>query len=225
MSYKEERKMLKAVIFDMDGLMVDTEIISYLCYKKIIESYGYTFSKEEYIERYPGKTLVHSLNYIKDYYHIDFDVNEKILEFRRYDYELIDQGVQLKKGLITLLKYLKTQHYKTIIATSSTKERAMKMLSQFDILRYFDDMICGNEVTQGKPSPEIFLKACEKINVLPEEALVLEDSEAGIEAAYNGNIDVICIPDLKMPNDYHILMCNKVLSSLEEVIEYIPQRA
>ena len=70
--------MLKAIIFDMDGLMVDTEIISFQCYKDIIESYGFNFTKKEYIEDYPGKSVISSMNFIKNKYNIDFDTDEKI---------------------------------------------------------------------------------------------------------------------------------------------------
>ena len=74
---------------------------------------------------------------------------------------------------------------------------------------------------KGKPDPDIFLKACNKLSVKPEECLVLEDSEAGIQAAYSANIPVICIPDMKVPNQDYLDMTKIVLGSLEEVIYYL----
>ncbi|MCD8027761.1 MAG: HAD family hydrolase, partial [Erysipelotrichaceae bacterium] len=85
-------------------------------------------------------------------------------------------------------------------------------------LSYFDTTICGSEAAHSKPEPDIFLKACEKLHVLPSEALVLEDSEAGIEAAYRAHIKVICIPDMKYPTDEYVNKAFKVLDSLDEVI-------
>lgn len=99
--------MLKAIIFDMDGLMVDTEIISFQCYKDIIESYGFNFTKKEYIEDYPGKSVISSMNFIKNKYNIDFDTDEKINQFKILEEQyLLKNSVELKKGLIQLLKYL-----------------------------------------------------------------------------------------------------------------------
>ena len=94
-------------------------------------------------------------------------------------------------------------------------------MRQHNIVEYFDEFVFGNEVKKGKPNPDIFLKACDKISVNPEECLVLEDSESGIHAAYSANIPVICIPDMKVPNQYYLNMTKAVLSSLEEVIYYL----
>ena len=83
------------------------------------------------------------------------------------------------------------------------------------------DSICGDEVTHGKPHPEVFLRACEKLGVNPSDAIVLEDSEAGIQAAYSGNIDVICIPDMKYPEQEFEKMTTKILDSLDQVIDFL----
>lgn len=82
-------------------------------------------------------------------------------------------------------------------------------------------MICGDEVTCGKPHPEIFLTACEKLGITPQEALVLEDSEAGITAAHAGNIDVICVPDMKYPDEEFANKTVKIVESLLEVIDHL----
>ena len=82
-------------------------------------------------------------------------------------------------------------------------------------------MICGSDVSRGKPFPDIFLKACERLNVLPSEAIVLEDSEAGIQAAHNTHISVICIPDMKYPDEDYANKTTCILDSLHQVIDYI----
>ena len=97
----------------------------------------------------------------------------------------------------------------------------MTILKQHNIIGYFDEFVFGNEVEKGKPNPDIFLKACEKLSEKPEECLVLEDSEAGIQSACSANIPVICIPDMKVPNQHYLNMAKEVLSSLEEVIYYL----
>lgn len=218
--------MLKGIIFDMDGLMVDTEPMSFVCYKEIIESYGYTFHLDEYVKTYPGKSLLTSFNYMKEHYHIDFDIEEKIELFKALEIKYMkENGIELKKGLVDLLKYLKEHHYKTIIATSSIEERAYRILERHDILKYFDTVVYGSEVSRGKPFPDIFLKACEKLDIKPDEALVLEDSEAGIQAAYDANIPVICIPDMKFPQELYVIKTTAILSSLDQVIDYIEKKS
>lgn len=107
------------------------------------------------------------------------------------------------------------------MATSSTRKRVDHILGLADIIKYFDDSICGDEVTHGKPHPEVFLRACEKLGVNPSDAIVLEDSEAGIQAAYSGNIDVICIPDMKYPEQEFEKMTTKILDSLDQVIDFL----
>lgn len=214
--------MIKAIIFDMDGLLIDSEMISYKCYRDFLKEYDLSFTLDDYIKNFPGKTLIKSLNFIKEHYHLDFDIDEGVNKFRYYeDLYVKKEGVPLKKGAIKILEYLKQHQYKIILATSSRKERAFDLLSQLQVMSYFDDFVFGSEVKHSKPAPDIFLKACEKLKVLPNEALVLEDSEAGIDSAYQAHIPVICIPDLKEPNEIHKERTTCLLSSLDQVIEYI----
>ena len=93
-------------------------------------------------------------------------------------------------------------------------------MRQHNIVEYFDEFVFGNEVKKGKPNPDIFLKACDKISVNPEECLVLEDSEAGIQASYDANIKVICIPDMKYPEKQYEEKTFKILKDLTEVTAY-----
>ncbi|MFQ9372576.1 MAG: HAD family hydrolase [Faecalibacillus intestinalis] len=90
-------------------------------------------------------------------------------------------------------------------------------------MKYFNGIVCGSEVEHGKPAPDIFLKACDKLNVEPEEALVLEDSEAGIQAASEAKISVICIPDMKFPQEKY-LKVEHVYDSLEDVVSYLEMK-
>ena len=112
-------------------------------------------------------------------------------------------------------------HYKTIVATSSNRDRVDKILAQAKITEFFDDSICGDEVTKGKPNPEVFLKSCQKLGVNVDEAIVLEDSEAGIQASYDANIKVICIPDMKYPEKQYEEKTFKILKDLTEVTAYL----
>ena len=127
------------------------------------------------------------------------------------------QDVQLKPGAAALLSWLKTEGVAVVLATSSVRERAVEVLTRLGVVQYFDDMVFGTEIERGKPWPDIFLKAAEKAHAAPADCLVLEDSEAGIQAAHAAGIDVLCVPDMKMPAESYQQMTAAMLKSLDEV--------
>lgn len=213
--------MYKGIIFDLDGLLIDSEIISYQLYQDLIKPYGYSFSIEDYTQNYSGKTAVSNMEAIIQRFQLPFTVKEGLEFTSLHEKEYFNRGVMLKKGAKELLEYLKKNHYKIVLATSSTQERALTVLNQHEIDTYFDEMVFGTEIKNGKPHPDIFIKACQKINIKANEGLVLEDSEAGIKAAYLAKIPVICIPDMKKPSKNFQDMTEKVLDSLLEVITFL----
>ena len=213
--------MIKAVIFDLDGLLIDSEIVSYKIYKEILNQFGHSFSIEEYAQNFSGKTEVKNVTNLIDTYNLPWTVEVGLDNVLKVEDKFINEGIDLKTGVKKLLTYLKDNNLKIAIASSSTRDRALTILRQHNIVEYFDEFVFGNEIEKGKPNPDIFLKACDKISVNPEECLVLEDSELGIQAAYSANIPVICIPDMKVPNQYYLNMTKAVLSSLEKVIYYL----
>ncbi|CUP79361.1 HAD family hydrolase [Clostridium baratii] len=213
--------MIKAVIFDLDGLLIDSEIISYKIYKEILNQFGHDFSIEEYAQNFSGKTEVKNVTNLIDTYSLPWTVDIGLNNVLEMESKFIDQGVALKTGAKELLEYLKDKCFKIAIASSSTEDRALTILRQHNIIEYFDEFVFGHEVKKGKPNPDIFLKTCDKLSEKPEECLVLEDSEAGIQAAYSASIPVICIPDMKVPNQHYLDMTKTVLRSLKEVIYYL----
>lgn len=125
----------------------------------------------------------------------------------------------MKEGVEELLIYLKDHGYKTVLATSSNRDRVDQILEQTGLTAYFDSSICGDEIERGKPDPDVFLKACEKAGVRPGEAIVLEDSEAGIQAAFLAGIPVICVPDMKYPEEGFREKASLIVGSLTVVTE------
>ncbi len=213
--------MTKAVIFDLDGLLVDTEVISHKIYKEILAEIGHEFSLEEYAQKFSGKTIVQNVKSLINAYRLPWSVEfgfSRVVEIKN---GFIARGVDLKPGARELLSFLKKNDYKIAMASSSIEERALNILRQHDLVDSFDVLVFGYEVKNGKPAPDIFLRACEKLLEKPEDCLVLEDSEAGIQAAFSANIPVICIPDLKVPVQRYLDMTSATLSSLEEVISYL----
>ena len=213
--------MLKAVIFDMDGLMIDSERVTFDGYVIECNKLEHTMTKEFY-KTLLGKPIAGIYDQFHKEFGEDFPIEEVIGKVHAYMADLFEtKGVPVKPGLIELLKYLKENNYKTIVATSSNRHRVDVILENAKISSYFDDSICGDEVSKGKPNPEVFLKSCEKLGVSPNEALVLEDSEAGIQAAYSADIRVICIPDMKYPEKEYAEMTHDIVDSLNDVLTLI----
>ena len=213
--------MIKAIIFDMDGLMIDSERVTFECYQERLKDMNLTMD-EEFYKTLLGKPIKGIYQRFYDVYWNDFPIENVIQDVHQLMAERFEtEGVPVKKGLVKLLHYLKDNNYKTIVATSSNRDRVDKILAQAKITEFFDDSICGDEVTKGKPNPEVFLKSCQKLGVNVDEAIVLEDSEAGIQASYDANIKVICIPDMKYPEKQYEEKTFKILKDLTEVTAYL----
>ena len=213
--------MIKAIIFDMDGLMIDSERVTFECYQERLKDMNLTMD-EEFYKTLLGKPIKGIYQRFYDVYGNDFPIETVIQDVHQLMAERFEkEGVPVKKGLVELLHYLKDNNYKTIVATSSNRDRVDKILAQAKITEFFDDSICGDEVTKGKPNPEVFLKSCQKLGVNVDEAIVLEDSEAGIQASYDANIKVICIPDMKYPEKQYEDKTFKILKDLTEVTAYL----
>lgn len=213
--------MIKAVIFDFDGLLVDTEIISYRIYKTILETYSHSFSMEEYARNYSGKTEKENIRNLIDTYRLPLSFDECFSLEQETEKELFEKGVELKPGALKLLKYLNEKRYKIAIATSSDRERAMKILRKHCLNAFFMTGVFAEDISHCKPDPEIFLKAAEKLNEDPRCCLVLEDSEAGILAAFNAGMKIVCIPDMKKPDGVYLDKCLAAKDTLDEVISVL----
>lgn len=213
--------MTKAVIFDLDGLLIDTEIVSFQVYEKLLSEYSIPFTKQEYASQYSGKTEIANVANLIQTYGLPWTLDEGLSKCLEMEKTLLNQGVALKKGAVPLLNHLKENGFQTAVASSSTKERAFQLLNQHHLQTYFDAFVFAEDVQNSKPHPEVFLKAAEKLNFPPKECLVLEDSENGILAAHNAKIPVICIPDMKIPSDFHLGLCTNVYESIDKVIQHL----
>ena len=176
---------------------------------------------EEYIHNYSGRTERSNMQTFIGLHHLDLSIEDAISFVFTKEKEYLQKGVALKPGAEELLAYLQERNYKILLASSSTRERAEDLLRQNGVEQYFDHLVFGVEVERGKPEPDIFIKACEYAQEPPQNCLVLEDSEAGIQAAYAAGIDVVCIPDMKMPGEKFRGMAAAELSSLAEVIGWL----
>ena len=209
--------MKKAVIFDLDGLLIDSEIISYKMYADLLQKHNLRFTLDTYARQYSGKNEVTNMQNLIFTYHLPITLEQGLSYVSALEKEYFAKGVPLKPGARELLHFLKRRDIKILLASSSTRERALSVLAQHGIENCFDAMVFGPEIAHGKPAPDIFIKAREKSGEASGDCLVLEDSEAGIRAAYAAGIDVICVPDMKRPDGAFLSVAAAVLPSLFDV--------
>ena len=215
---------MEAVIFDLDGLLADTEIISLKVYQELLEDFGILFTEETYSREYSGHREEENVQRFLDTYDLPWNFDQTLEKVYELEARILAKGVNLKKGAKNLLAFLQREGIPIALATSSVESRARMILDSNGILSLFDHLVFAKDVKRSKPYPDIFLKACSDLNVLPEKCLVLEDSEAGIEAASRAGIPVICIPDLKMPAQSFLNKTEQVFQDLDAVRDYLESR-
>lgn len=213
--------MLKAAIFDMDGLMFDTEAIVYRNWHKMMTERGYEYNLDIY-KQTVGKRKTEVEFYYRSVYGDDFPYRE-LADMSRgvYIEGAKRDGVPVKKGLYKLLDFLKSNNFKLAVATSTSRETTELNLSLTDTARYFDAMVCGNEVKNGKPHPEVFLTASKKLGFPPENCIAFEDSINGIKSAHSAGNVTVMVPDMLEPTGEILPMIDCLCKSLDESINFI----
>lgn len=215
---------IEAVIFDMDGVIYDTEAFYLKNWIQVFNQYGYDMTKDIYVKAM-GRGRKKVKEYFKSIYGEDLPIDEMYIKKDKLLFDSIKSNeVPLKLGALDLLKYLKSKNIKTALATSAKRERLNVQLKESPIVQYFDTIVCGDDVVNSKPNPEIFLKAAGIIKVVPEKCIVIEDSEAGIKAAYDGNMIGFHVEDLKEADDNIKENAFMLFKNLVEVKKYIEGR-
>jgi len=187
---------MKAVVFDMDGLMFDTERVAILAWDYAGEKMG--LGKTGYmVYKTLGINVKESNQIWKKEFGNKYNEEELWKYTREFNKDFYSKNkVPVKKGLYVLLDYLKNKGYKLAVASSTSKRGVERNLKDAGVLEYFDALICGDMVEKSKPNPDIYVKACKAIGVEPNEALALEDSRNGLLSAHRAGMKVIMVPDL-----------------------------
>lgn len=214
-------KDIDAVIFDMDGVIYDTESFYLKHWIQVFSEYGYEMTKAIYINAM-GRGRKKVKEYFKSVFGEDLPIEEMYVKKDKLLFEAIrNKEVPLKPGALEFLSYLKNNNIKTALATSAKRERLDIQLEDSPIVQYFDAIVCGDDVVNSKPDPEIFLKAAEKIGAKIEKCIVIEDSEAGIKAAHDGKMTAFHVEDLKEADDSIKENANMLFKNLKEIQDYL----
>lgn len=214
-------KKKDVAIFDMDGLMFDTERVFIEAWDYAGEKIG--IGKAGYMVY---KTLGMNITASYQLWKSEFGETYNQEELKRYTKEFLENyysqnKVPVKKGLYVLLDYLKNAGYRMAVASSSPKWEVESHLKDANIYNYFEVIVCGDMIQNSKPDPEIYLKACALLQVTPQSCYALEDSRNGLFSAYSAGCAPIMVPDLWQPDEETEKILLAKFEDLEAVKEYL----
>ena len=213
--------MIKLVIFDVDGTLVDSESIYVKAAIKNMEVNGYNIPMSV-IMGIIGQNRVASRKLIESSQDESFDYDKYIKDYEKIRSEFIkNEPLKLKKGALNILNYCKEHNIKIAIATSTYREKQVKVLTNLGIIGYFDYMVFGDEIKNSKPAPDIYLKVYEHYNLDKDEMIIYEDSNNGILSGYNAGIRVVYIKDIVDVKEDTLALCHKQVKDLDEGIEIL----
>lgn len=216
-------KRTKGIIFDMDGLLFDTELIYQDANLVVAEKYGIPFTKETY-KRFIGISDEEVWAALHEMY-ADYDketVQKFIDESWGLAHDRFKTGeVDLKPGVHELLAYLEEKNIPRVLASSNVRPVIEILLEHAGIRDKFVDIVSAEDVNLAKPAPEIFVIAADRLGLAPEDALVLEDSKNGILAAECAGVPVVMVPDIVAPTSELEAKTIAVLPTLHQVIDLL----
>lgn len=209
---------IKAFIFDLDGTLIDTEKIYRQVWPQAMRSLGYEYTDVQYLSmRSLGRP--YALAKFKEWYGQDFDYDgARRVRKGLFDAYVAEHGIEIKKGAIELLEYLRSKGIVTAIATATDLDRAEEYLKFVGLYGYFDKVISATMVDEGKPSPKVYQYASMELGFEPSECVAVEDAPNGIKSAYSAGLKVIMVPDQTEPEEDIMHMFYAKVESLDQII-------
>ncbi|MGN0503245.1 MAG: HAD family hydrolase [Ruminococcus sp.] len=213
--------MIKGAVFDMDGLMFDSERLVYETWQMMMDELGFEYNLEIF-----KNTIGLRTDMAESYYNSLYGERFCYQPLKQRSREIFlkrvsEEGVPIKKGLVELLEFLKSNNLKIAVATSTSAQTAHKIIGMAGVYDYFDAFVCGDDVKNGKPHPEVFLTAAEKLSLPPTECVAFEDSINGIKSAHSAEMTTVMVPDYLQPTQEIIPMIDCLCDDLLQAIEFI----
>lgn len=209
---------IKAFIFDLDGTLIDTEKIYRQVWPQAMKSLGYEYTDVQYLSmRSLGRPYAPAK--FKEWYGQNFDYDgARRVRKGLFDAYVAEHGIEIKKGAIELLEYLRSKGIVSAIATATDLDRAEEYLKFVGLYGYFDKVISATMVDEGKPSPKVYQYASMELGFEPSECVAVEDAPNGIKSAYSAGLKVIMVPDQTEPEEDIMHMFYAKVESLDQII-------
>lgn len=212
---------INAVIFDMDGTLVDSEKVSMMAWQKTVEAMNLDFD-QDLIHSFIGRNFESYRATIVERIGGNETYADEILESHTKNFfDLVETELELKPGAVECLTALKKMGLPLAVATSTPRKWAEPRLDRFNLRGKFLTVTCGDEVKASKPAPDIFLEAAKSINADPASCAVIEDSLNGVRSGYAAGMQVFMVPDVIAPTGEIAGMCTAVLHSLNDLPDFI----
>lgn len=222
-----EKKIMtdcKAVVFDMDGVIFDSERLVLECWEKIAQKYGLSGMREAFMPCI-GTNSVMTREIVLNYYGADFPYDEFRKKSSVLFHEIVDRGeLPIKKGVRELMDYLRENRVPMAVASSTRLQAVTQELKQAGLYEYFQVVMGGDQLKKSKPEPDIYLMACEKLDINPADAYAIEDSYNGIRSSHSAGMRPIMVPDMLPPTEEMRGKSVAVLEDLLQVKEWFAQR-
>ena len=190
----KDLKHIKAIIFDLDGVILKNSDLILQIFLNLLKKYSVRINEKEFINKHfknlLGKNKEDNFNYLNKYFNIK--ISNKV--YLREKKKLLKNNLVLKKDILLLLNFLKEKNIKVAIATSSDKFKINLLKKEFpELIRFFKIIVTKEDVLKSKPAPDLFLKAAKKLKIKPKNTIVIEDSVNGLFATIEGNFLPIII--------------------------------
>ena len=213
--------MIRGAIFDMDGLMFDSERLVYEIWQEMMDENGFNYDLEVF-KKTIGLRTDKAEQYYCDLYGSSFDYKPFKQKSRKtFIARVTNDGVPIKKGLFEILDYLKANSIKMAVATSTSAQTALNIIKMAGVYDYFDAFVCGDDVKNGKPHPEVFLTAARRLGIPPKDCVAFEDSINGIKSAYAANMMTVMVPDFLEPTDEIRPMLSFLCKDLTQAVQFL----
>lgn len=212
---------IKGVISDMDGVILDTEKLYVRFWCEAANFYGYPMQRHHALS-IRSMARPFAIERLKGYFGENFDyhaVHQKRIELM--DQYIKQNGIEAKDGAEELLRYLKNNGYRVALATATAPDRTRRYLERLGLYGYFDEIVCASMVAKGKPEPDIYLYAAEKLGLAPAECIALEDSQNGIRSASSAGCKTVMVPDLDGPTEEIKPLLYDIANGLKDVINIL----
>lgn len=214
--------MIKAVIFDMDGVLIDTEKYYFTCWRQASKEAGFPFTEEQALMLRSCDAKV-AAKMMEEIFGEEFDYYAIRERRRQLVKEMLETcGLEKKPEVEETLLYLREKGIKTAVATATPLDRTKEHLTELGLLELFDSIVSAKEVENGKPAPDVYLYACEQIGEEPGNCIAVEDSPNGILSAYRAGLKPVMVPDLTQPDEELkklLFGCVKSLSGICAIID------
>lgn len=215
------KKICKAVVFDMDGVLFDSERITRIQWKRAAGEYQVS-DIETAVKECTGRSVQDTWAYLQKKYGSDFPAQEFRQRCSTLFHEYVDEhGLPLMPFAKEILEYLHERNYRIALASSTRTPTVTHELKDAGLYDYFETITCGDMVEHSKPAPDIYLMSCRSLNLEPGECIAVEDSPNGIRSAYEAGMMPVMVPDQIQPDDEICAMLYKKCDSLKEITEIL----